>query len=203
MLTRELQHTIHRTFDEALQRRHEYVTLEHLLYALIDEKTGSDVIQNCGGNIIALKHELEQFLTQGIETLPVRMERHCSNAEKLVDWLAEHPMVEGVVYPGREGHPTEENACRYLRRGGGMLGLYVKGGFEAAKRVATITQIFSHAANMGDCKSLIIHPASTTHSPVDPAVRRSIGIADNYLRLSVGLEHVDDLKDDLDRALRG
>ncbi len=70
MLTRELQHTIHRTFDEALQRRHEYVTLEHLLYALIDEKTGSDVIQNCGGNIIALKHELEQFLTQGIETLP-------------------------------------------------------------------------------------------------------------------------------------
>src|SRR5216683_5767195 len=70
MLTHELQHTIHRTFEEALQRRHEYVTLEHLLYALIDEKTGSDVIQNCGGNIIALKHELEQFLTQSIETLP-------------------------------------------------------------------------------------------------------------------------------------
>jgi len=70
MLTRELQHTIHRTFDEALQRRHEYVTLEHLLYALIDEKTGSDVIQNCGGNITALRHELEQFLTQNIETLP-------------------------------------------------------------------------------------------------------------------------------------
>ena len=70
MLTRELQHTIHRTFEEALQRRHEYVTLEHLLYALIDEKTGSDVIQNCGGNITALRHELEQFLTQSIETLP-------------------------------------------------------------------------------------------------------------------------------------
>src|SRR3989442_14084351 len=70
MLTRELQHTIHRTFEEALQRRHEYVTLEHLLYALIDEKTGSAVIQNCGGNIIALRHELEQFLTQSIETLP-------------------------------------------------------------------------------------------------------------------------------------
>jgi O-acetylhomoserine (thiol)-lyase len=82
-----------------------------------------------------------------------------------------------------------------------MIGLYVNGGFEAAKWVVGQTQLFRHAANMGDCKSLIIHPASTTHAQVDPSLRRSIGIEDNFLRLSVGLEHVDDLKTDLDMAL--
>jgi O-acetylhomoserine (thiol)-lyase len=141
-------------------------------------------------------------LVQGIETLPVRMERHCDNAEALTEWLAEHPKVERVIYPGREDHPTYHNAKCYLRRGGGMVGVYVKGGFKAAKRVVGRTQIFSHAANLGDCKSLIIHPASTTHSPVAPEVRRSIGIEDNFLRLSVGLEHIDDLKADMDEALR-
>ena len=82
-----------------------------------------------------------------------------------------------------------------------MIGVYVKGGYEAAKRVVERTRIFTHAANLGDCKSLIIHPASTTHSPVDPSVRRSIGIEDNFLRLSVGLEHVEDLKEDLHQSL--
>lgn len=141
-------------------------------------------------------------LVQGIETLPLRMERHCDNAEALTAWLAEHPKVKRVVYPGRKDHPTYANAKCYLRRGSGMVGVYVKGGYEAAKRVVETVQIFSHAANMGDCKSLLIHPASTTHSPVAPEVRRSIGIEDNFLRLSVGLEHVEDLKADLDAALR-
>jgi len=140
-------------------------------------------------------------LVQGIETLPLRIERHCDNAAALADWLADHPRVEGVVYPGRPDHPTTRNARRYLRRGGGMLGLYVKGGYEAAKRVVSQTRLFSHAANLGDCKSLIIHPASTTHAPVEPSVRRAVGIADNFLRLSVGLEHIEDLKADLDAAL--
>jgi O-acetylhomoserine (thiol)-lyase len=140
-------------------------------------------------------------LVQGLETLPLRMERHCANAATLADWLARHPQVERVVYPGRVGHPTVHNAKCYLKRGSGMIGLYVQGGYEAAKRMVSRTQLFSHAANMGDCKSLIIHPASTTHSPVELAVRRSIGIADNFLRLSVGLEHVEDLKQDLDAAL--
>jgi O-acetylhomoserine (thiol)-lyase len=140
-------------------------------------------------------------LVQGIETLPVRMERHCDNAEALAEWLEDDPRVERVCYPGRADHPTVCNAKRYLRRGSGMLGVYVKGGYEKAKSVVAQTRLFSHAANMGDCKSLIIHPASTTHSPVDPAVRKSIGIEDNFLRLSVGLEHPDDLKADLDEAL--
>jgi O-acetylhomoserine (thiol)-lyase len=142
-------------------------------------------------------------LIQGIETLPVRMERHCDNAEELVDWLMAHRKVENVLYPGRDNHPTRDNACKYLKRGSGMLGLYVKGGYEAAKRVVESTQIFAHAPNLGDCKSLIIHPASTTHSQVAAELRSKIGIEDNFLRLSVGLEHVEDLKDDLDRALAG
>jgi O-acetylhomoserine (thiol)-lyase len=140
-------------------------------------------------------------LVQGIETLHVRMDRHCDNAEELADWLEGHPRVERVLYPGRENHPTAREACRYLRRGSGMIGVYVKGGYEAAKRAVEKTRIFTHAANLGDCKSLIVHPASTTHSPVDPEVRRSIGIEDNFLRLSVGLEHIDDLKEDLNGAL--
>jgi O-acetylhomoserine (thiol)-lyase len=142
-------------------------------------------------------------LIQGIETLPVRMERHCDNAEGLAQWLSDHPKVERVLYPGREGHPTAEYARRYLKRGSGMLGLYVKGGFAAARRMVETTRLFAHAPNLGDCKSLIIHPASTTHSQVAPEVRRAIGIEDNFLRLSVGLEHIEDLKDDLDRALDG
>ncbi|MCS6776623.1 MAG: O-acetylhomoserine aminocarboxypropyltransferase/cysteine synthase family protein [Chloroherpetonaceae bacterium] len=140
-------------------------------------------------------------LLQGVETLPVRMAKHCDNAEALVDWLAAHPRVERVVYPGRRDHPTRHNAQRYLRRGSGMVGMYVRGGYRAAQQVVERVQLFSHAANLGDCKSLIIHPASTTHAPVAPEVRRTIGIEDHFVRLSVGLEHVEDLKADLDAAL--
>lgn len=140
-------------------------------------------------------------LLQGVETLPVRMAKHCDNAEALVDWLAAHPGVERVVYPGRKDHPTRHNAQRYLRRGSGMVGMYVRGGYRAAQQVVERVQLFSHAANLGDCKSLIIHPASTTHAPVAPEVRRAIGIEDHFVRLSVGLEHVEDLKADLDAAL--
>lgn len=138
-------------------------------------------------------------LLQGIETLPVRMERHCDNAEQLADWLERHEVVERVIYPGR--CPECDPSRKYLKRGGGMIGLFVKGGMEAARRVAERTVLFTHAANLGDCKSLIIHPASTTHSPLPPEVRRGVGIADNFLRLSVGLEHIEDLKEDLGKAL--
>src|SRR5207248_1310351 len=111
--------------------------------------------------------------------------------------------IDKVLYPGRTDHPTACCAKRYLKRGSGMLGVYVNGGFEAAKQLVESTRIFAHAANLGDCKSLIIHPASTTHSQVAPEIRRQIGIEDNFLRLSVGLEHVEDLKEDLDQALPG
>ncbi len=140
-------------------------------------------------------------LIQGIETLHVRMDRHCDNAEELVDWLAIHPKVARVLYPGYSDHPTRDNACKYLKRGSGMIGLYVKGGFEAAKQMVERTRIFAHAPNLGDCKSLIIHPASTTHSQVPAEMRKKSGLDDNFLRLSVGLEHIEDLKDDLDIAL--
>ncbi|HXG22919.1 MAG TPA: aminotransferase class I/II-fold pyridoxal phosphate-dependent enzyme [Chthonomonadales bacterium] len=140
-------------------------------------------------------------LVQGVQTLPVRMERHCDNAETLAAWLEQDPRVERVLYPGRMAPNSPSR--RYLRRGGGMMGLYVRGGNKAAQRLVQKTRIFSHAANMGDCRSLIIHPASTTHAPVAPEVRRALGIDDNYLRVSVGLEHVEDLKADLDAALEG
>ncbi len=141
-------------------------------------------------------------MVQGIETLHVRMDRHCDNAEQLADWLHERPEAERVIYPGKFNHPTTPNARKYLRRGSGMIGLVVRGGYEAARRVPERTRLFAHAPNLGDCKSLIIHPASTTHSQIAPDVRRAIGIEDGFLRLSVGLENVDDLKADLEHALR-
>lgn len=140
-------------------------------------------------------------LVQGVQTLPVRMERHCDNAEALAGWLEQDPRVERVLYPGHM--PPNSPSQRYLRRGGGMMGLYVRGGEKAARHLVQKTRIFSHAANMGDCRSLVIHPASTTHAPVTSEVRRALGIDDNYLRVSVGLEHVEDLKADLDAALEG
>jgi O-acetylhomoserine (thiol)-lyase len=140
-------------------------------------------------------------LVQGVQTLPVRMERHCDNAGALAEWLEADPRVERVLYPGCM--PAGSPSRRYLRRGGGMLGLYLRGGDKAARRFVQSTKIFTHAANMGDCRSLVIHPASTTHALVAPDVRCSLGIDDNYLRVSVGLEHVEDLKADLDAALGG
>lgn len=140
-------------------------------------------------------------LVQGMETLPLRMDRHSSNGRQVADWLAARPDVEHVLYPLRPDHATYDCARRYLSQGGGMVGAYLKGGFSAARSLVDSTRLFSLAANMGDCKSLIIHPASTTHSPVSAEVRRRIGLDDNFVRISVGLEHIDDLLADLDQAL--
>jgi O-acetylhomoserine (thiol)-lyase len=141
---------------------------------------------------------------QGLETLPLRMARHSENALAVAEWLATDPRVEWVSYPGLESHPEHRNARKYLKGGfGGVLTFGVKGGGAAARALIDRIKLFSLLANVGDAKSLIIHPASTTHEQLSPEQQRATGTVPELVRLSVGLEHVDDLVADLDQALGG
>jgi O-acetylhomoserine (thiol)-lyase len=139
---------------------------------------------------------------QGLETLPLRITRHSENALAVAKWLQTRPEVTWVSYPGLESHPSHKLAKRYLTGGyGGIVTFGVKGGVEAGRRLIDNVQIFSLLANVGDAKSLIIHPASTTHSQLDPEEQAATGVTPDLIRLSVGLEHVDDLLADLEQAL--
>jgi O-acetylhomoserine (thiol)-lyase len=139
---------------------------------------------------------------QGIETLPLRMERHCSNALAVARHLSEHAKVEWVKYPGLPNHPTHENAKRYFGQSfGGMVVFGIKGGAAAGKKFIESLQLFSHLANVGDAKSLAIHPSTTTHSQLSAEQQRAGGITEELVRLSIGLEHIDDILEDIDRAL--
>jgi len=140
---------------------------------------------------------------QGVETLALRMERHCANAFAVAKWLAKHPNVEWVRYPGLEGDPGHANAAKYLKRGfGGMVVFGIKGGRDAGAKFIESLKLFAHVANVGDAKSLAIHSASTTHSQLSPEQQRAVGIGPELVRLSIGIEHVDDIIADLDQAFR-
>ncbi|MBK9578050.1 MAG: aminotransferase class V-fold PLP-dependent enzyme [Fibrobacteres bacterium] len=141
-------------------------------------------------------------ILQGLETLPLRMKAHCENALKIAQFLSKHPSVSWVNYPGLPTHPDHENAKRYLDGGfGGIIGFGVKGGREAGAQVIDKVKLFTHLANIGDAKSLIIHPASTTHSQLSDAELPATGVTADFIRLSVGLEAAQDLIADLDQAL--
>src|SRR5438270_979987 len=140
---------------------------------------------------------------QGLETLPLRMERHSQNAQRIAEFLEGHPSVDWVSYPGLASHPQHETAAQYHMHGyGAIVGFGIKGGLEAGKQLIRHVERFSHLANVGDAKSLIIHPASTTHSQLTPEEQEETGVTPDFIRLSVGLESVDELIDDLDQALR-
>ncbi len=143
------------------------------------------------------------LLLLGLETLSLRAERHVRNALELARWLREHPAVEWVNYPGLEEHPHHERARRYFRVGpGAVLTFGVRGGYEAARAFIDNVELASHLANVGDARTLVIHPASTTHSQLSEAAQRAAGVTPELVRVSVGLEHVDDIKADFDQALR-
>ncbi|MFN8353450.1 MAG: O-acetylhomoserine aminocarboxypropyltransferase/cysteine synthase [Spirosomataceae bacterium] len=141
------------------------------------------------------------LLLQGLETLSLRVERTCENALKLAQWLSEHPAVEQVNYPGLSSSPYHELAKKYLTRGfGGVLSFKLKAGKEAADKLVNSLQLISHLANVGDSKTLIIHPASTTHSQLSEAEQITAGVAPGLLRISLGIEHIDDIKADIEQA---
>jgi O-acetylhomoserine (thiol)-lyase len=140
-------------------------------------------------------------ILQGVETLPLRMERHCSNALKVAQFLKDHPRVSWVNYPGLPDHPQHALVQRQMRGASGLLAFGVKGGVEAGVRFIESAQFMSHLANIGDTRTLIIHPASTTHRQLEPDQQIAAGVLPDMVRLSVGLEHIDDILWDLDQAL--
>jgi len=142
------------------------------------------------------------LLLQGIETLSLRMDRHVENTLALAGWLENHPKVESVNYPGLQSSESYENAKKYLPKGaGGVLSFTVKGDRETANKVVSHLKLVSHLANIGDAKTLIIHPASTTHQQLSPEAQIAAGVYPSQLRVSVGLEHIDDIIADFDQAL--
>lgn len=141
---------------------------------------------------------------QGIETLPLRMERHCENALAVAQHLKGHPQVSWVRYPGLPDDPEHERSRKYLRgKGGAMVVFGIRGGAAAGRKFIERLKLFSHLANVGDAKSLAIHPATTTHSQLNEHQQKAGGITPDLVRLSIGLEHMDDLRTDLDQALKG
>jgi O-acetylhomoserine (thiol)-lyase len=142
------------------------------------------------------------LILQGIETLPLRMKRHCENAEAVVEFLKGHRKVCWVTYPGLPDHPAHSLARRYLSNGyGGMVGFGVKGGLEAGKRFINRLTLVSHLANIGDARTLAIHPSSTTHQQLSGQEQLQAGVTPDFVRLSVGIEDPQDIIEDLDRAL--
>jgi methionine-gamma-lyase len=164
------------------------------------EHLNRDVLRDFGG---VMSPFTAWLMLRGIRTLHVRMPVHCANAQKVAEFLAQHPKVERVNYPGLPGHPGHELARRQMKAFGAMMSFEVKGGYEGGKRVMDGVKIFFRAASLGDTRSLIVHSASTSHRAVAPEQRQAIGITDGLVRLSVGIEAVEDLIDDLDQALAG
>lgn len=141
------------------------------------------------------------LLIQGLETLSLRVQRHVENALELAKWLEKHPQVEKVNYPGLESSPHYKNAKKYLKNGfGAVLSFDLKGGKESATKFVDNLKMISHLANMGDTKTLIIQPSATTHQQLTDAEQLSAGVTPSLLRISVGIEHIDDIKADLEQA---
>jgi cystathionine beta-lyase/cystathionine gamma-synthase len=156
-------------------------------------------LQNAIGSVPSA---FDAFLvTRGLKTLAVRMERHCANAMLIAERLAKHPKVESVIYPGLASHPQHALAKRQMRGFGGMLSMRIKGGLAEARRFLERCELFALAESLGGVESLIEHPAIMTHASLPADVRASLGITDNLVRLSVGIEDVDDLVADLEHAL--
>lgn len=141
------------------------------------------------------------MLLQGLETLSLRVQRHADNTLALANWLSQHPQVAWVNYPGLENHPYHERAKKYLRNGFGcVLNFGIKGGLQAGQELINEVKLASHLANVGDAKTLVIHPASTTHQQLSETEQISAGVTPDLIRVSVGLEHIDDIKADFEQA---
>ncbi len=153
---------------------------------------------SCGG----VCGPFDSFLVlRSLKTLSIRMERHCQNAELLAGWLEQHAKVKRVIYPGLSSHPQHALAQKQMKAYGGMISIDLAGDLNDAKRFLSRCEVFTLAESLGGVESLIEHPAIMTHASIPQAQRQALGITDGFIRLSVGIEHIDDLKADLDQAL--
>ncbi len=157
-------------------------------------------IQKATGGILS---PFDSFLVlRGLKTLPLRMKAHCSNAKKIAAFLENHPKVEKVIYPGLESFPQHELAKKQMKDFGGMITFLLKGGIEESRRFLEKTKLFALAESLGGIESLIEHPAIMTHASIPKEMREKLGVADNLVRVSVGLEDIEDLLEELEEALR-
>ena len=156
-------------------------------------------LRNLGG---CLSPDNAWMALQGIETLPMRMERHCANSRTVAEYLSNHPEVAWVRYPGLEGDSQHEKQKKYMKgKGGPLVVMGLKGGRAAGEKLINSLKLFSHVANVGDAKSLAIHPASTTHSQMSDEEQLATGLKPELVRLSVGIEHIEDILHDLNQGL--
>jgi len=163
----------------------------------------AEQIQFLQNSVGAIAGPFDSFLAlRGLKTLAVRMQRHCENALELANWLSSHKHIERVIYPGLPTHPQHQLAKTQMQGFGGMMSVQIKGDLAATVKMLEHCQIFSLAESLGGVESLIEHPAIMTHASIPPAQRKQLGINDNLIRLSVGIEDIEDLKRDLDEALR-
>lgn len=189
----------HKNFNTPDPAYHDVVYAEDFGALAFISKARSSILRDLG----SCQSPFNSWLfIQGLETLSLRMERHVRNAQAVAEFLEDHPRVGWVLYPGLESHPDHERAKKYLPKGAGaVLGFGAKGGREAGARFIDNLKLFSHVANLGDAKSLAIHPASTTHSQLSEAEQKAAGVTPDFIRLSIGLEDIEDILWDLDQAL--
>jgi O-acetylhomoserine (thiol)-lyase len=199
-------------FDEFTQPDHSYHGLVHWdAFKAFEPAGGANIayimkmrlqwlrdIGNCAAPFNSFQH------LQGLETLHLRMERHCENAQKVADFLEAHDSVTWVNYPGLKSNAHHASAKQYFDKDkyGALVGFGVKGGLAGGSKFIDKLQLFSHLANIGDAKSLAIHPATTTHSQLDETEQLAAGVTPDFVRLSVGIEDIEDLLADLDQALK-
>lgn len=171
---------------------------------VVNDKGLGERLQFLQNSVGAIQGPFDSYLAlRGLKTLALRVERHSSNAQSLAEWLAAHPAIARVNYPGLKSHPGHEIARRQMEAFGGMVTIFLKGGLDAAKAMLERTRLFTLAESLGGVESLIEHPGVMTHASIPPERRKELGVDDALVRISVGVEDVEDLRRDLDHALKG
>jgi cystathionine gamma-lyase len=202
-----LQNPIHHGFDIVLHSATKYIGgHSDIIGGIVVAGNNTELSERIGflqNAIGAIAGPFDSFLAhRGVKTLGIRMERHCANAQAIAEWLEKQPSITRVIYPGLASHPQHALAKKQMRAGGGMISAVLKGGIEEVRKVLTRCEVFTLAESLGGVESLIEHPAIMTHATIPPDIRTKIGIADGLIRLSVGIEDIEDLTQDLAYAFK-
>ena len=204
ILQRPIEHGAHIVMHSATKYLNGHSDMVGGMAVVGDDAELAEQMAFLQNSIGGVQGPFDSFLAlRGLKTLHLRMKAHCENAQALAEWLETHPAIEKVLYPGLKSHPQHELARRQMDGFGGMVSIYLKGGVEAAKRFCERTELFALAESLGGVESLVNHPAIMTHASVPVERRAQLGVADNLVRLSVGIEEVADLQTELGAALAG
>ena len=202
ILQRPLEHGAHMVMHSATKYLNGHSDMVGGMVVVGDDAALAEQMTFLQNAIGGVQGPFDSFLAlRGLKTLHLRMKAHCENAQLLAEWLAAHPAVEHVIYPGLKSHPQHQLAARQMDGFGGMVSVFLKGGLEAAQRFCERTELFALAESLGGVESLVNHPAIMTHASVPAERRAQLGITDNLVRLSVGVEDVDDLQLELQHIL--